>query len=47
MDLAVPAGHKVKLKESEKRDKFLDRTRELKKTMEHESDGDTNCNWCT
>ena len=30
MDFAVPADHKVKLKESEKRDKYLDLARELK-----------------
>ena len=30
-----------------KKDKYLDFARELKKTMEHESDGDTNCNWCS
>ena len=32
---------------SEKRDECLDLVRELKKTMEHEGDSDTNCNWCT
>ena len=47
MDIAVPVDHRVKLKESEKRDKHLHLARELKKTMEHESDGNTNCNWCT
>ena len=31
MDLAVPADHRVKLKENEKRDKYLDLSRELKK----------------
>ena len=40
------AYHKVKFKESEKKDKYLDLARELKKTMEHEGNGDTNCNWC-
>ena len=30
MDFAVPADHRVKLKESEKRNKYLDLTRELK-----------------
>ena len=30
MDFAVPADHRVKLKESEKKDKYLDLTRELK-----------------
>ena len=33
------------MKESEKRDKHVDLARELKKTVEHEIDGDTNCNW--
>ena len=47
MDFTVPADHWVKLKENEKRDKYLDIARELKKTMEHEGDGDTNCKWCT
>ena len=31
MDLAVSADHRVNLKESEKKDKYLDRARELKK----------------
>ena len=31
MDFAMPADHRVKLKESEKKDKYLDLTRELKK----------------
>ena len=31
VDFAVPADHRVKLKECEKRDKYLDLTRELKK----------------
>ena len=36
-------------KESEKIDKYLNLTRELKKatTVQHEGDGDTNFNWCT
>ena len=46
VEFAVSADHRVKLKESEKRDNYLDLARELKKTMEHESDGDTNCNSC-
>ena len=45
MNFAVPADHSVKLKEIKKRDKYLDLARELKKTMEHKSDGDTDCNW--
>ena len=47
MDFAFLADHRVKLKESKKRDKYLDLAKELKKTMEHENDGDTNCDWCT
>ena len=40
-----PADYGVKLKESEKRDKYLDLARERKTTLEHESFGDNNCNW--
>ena len=39
MNFAVLAAHKVKLNGSEKRDKYLDLVRELKKTMEHEVEG--------
>ena len=46
VDFSIPVDHRVKLKESEKRDKYLDLARELKKkTMKHENDGDTSCNW--
>ena len=31
MDVAVPAEHRIKLKESEKRNKYLDFARQLKK----------------
>ena len=31
MDFAIPADHRVKLKEGEKRDKYLDLARELNK----------------
>ena len=35
------------MNESEKKDKYVDLARELKKkTMEHEGDGDTSCKWC-
>ena len=47
VDFSFPADHRVKLKESEKRkesDKYLDLARELKKTVEQESDRCTNCN---
>ena len=41
---AVPVDHRIKLKESEKKDKYLDLARELiKKTMEHEDNDCTNC----
>ena len=46
VDFAVSADHRIKLKEREKRDKYLDLARELKKTMEHKGDKYTNCNWC-
>ena len=41
------ADLRVKLKKSEKKDKYKNLARELKKTVEHEIVGDTNCNWCT
>ena len=50
MDCVVRADNRVKLKEGEKKDKYLDIARELKKTMKHESDGDTKgnrCAWCS
>ena len=46
-DFAVSANHWIKLKESEKKDKYLDLTRELEKTVEHESHGYTNCRRCS
>ena len=45
MSFAVPADHKIKLKESEKKHKYLDLARELKKTVEHEGDDCANCDW--
>ena len=47
LDFAVSVNYRVKLKESEKKDKYLDLARETKnkQTVERESDGDTNCNW--
>ena len=45
VDFAVPADHREKLKESEKKAKYLELTRELKKkTVEHETDVYTHCN---
>ena len=46
VDFAVSADHRIKLKECEKRDKYIDLARELKKTMEYEGDNYTNCDWC-
>ena len=44
MDFAFPVDHTVKeLKESEK-DKWLNLAKEMKKTVEHESEDYTNCN---
>ena len=45
--LSLPVDYSVKLNENEKKDKYLDIARELKKTMEHKSNGDTNYNWCS
>ena len=45
VDFAVAADHRIKLKECEKKDKYLDLARELKKTMEH-GDNYTNSEWC-
>ena len=47
MDFAVLGEHRVKLKESEKKNKYLDLTSELKTTVEYEIDGYINCNWCS
>ena len=46
VDFAVPADHRIKLKECEKKDKYLDLARELIKTMEHEGDDYTNRDRC-
>ena len=47
VDFVVLADLRVKLKESKKNGKYLNLARELKKTVEHESDSDTNCDWCS
>ena len=44
MDFTVPADHRVKLKESEKKDKYLNFVREVKKNAEHESNS-YRCSW--
>ena len=36
MDFAVPADNRIKLEENEKKDKYLDLAKELKK-LDHES----------
>ena len=45
VDFAVPADHRIKPKECEKNDKYLDLARELKITTEHESDNCSNRDW--
>ena len=42
-DFAIPADHRVKIKESKKIDKYLGLARELKTAVEHEGNGETNC----
>ena len=44
MNFAVAADYRVKIKDNENKDKYLDLARELKKIMEHAIDGDTNSN---
>ena len=46
VDFAVPADHRIKLKECEKKDTYLDLVRELKKSIKHEDDDCINCDWC-
>ena len=43
-EFGVSADHEMKIKENEKKDKYLDLARELK-TTQHENEGDTNCDW--
>ena len=45
MDFADPAEYWLKLKEGEKRDKYLNLARELKKLWNMKVTVDTNCNW--
>ena len=47
VDFSVPADQKVKLKETEKKDNFLDLVRVFQKAVVQESDDYTNCNWYT
>ena len=46
LDFTVTADHRIKLKEREKKDKYLNLARELKKNMEHAGENYTNRNWC-
>ena len=46
VDFAVPADHRINMKESEKKNKYLDLAREIKKAVEHESKNCANCDWC-
>ena len=46
VDFAVPADHRINLKESEIKDKYLNLARELKKTVEHENNDCANYDWC-
>ena len=46
VDFAVLADHRIKLKECEKKDKYLGLAKELKKSMDQEGDNYTNCDWC-
>ena len=45
MDFAAPADHRIKLKESKKKDKYLDFVRDLKELWNIKSYVYTNCNW--
>ena len=45
MDFAVPVDSRVKLKESEKKREVSRPCQRTEKIVEHESNGDINCNW--
>ena len=47
VNFAVPADHRVEFFLSEKENKYLELTSEMKKKVEHESDFYTNYNWCS
>ena len=47
MHFTVLTDHRVKLKECEKRGKYVDLARGLKKPVKHESDDYGNCNCCS
>ena len=44
--LGCPGWPQNKMERSEKKDKYLDLVRELKKTIEYESDNNANRDWC-
>ena len=46
LDFTVPVVHRVKIKESEKIKKHGPCPK-TSKTVEHESDGEINCSWCS
>ena len=46
VNFALPADHRVKLVDSKMKDKYLELVREFKNSLEQESDGDTDCEWC-
>ena len=46
VDFVVPSDHRIKLKKCEKKDKYLELARELKKTIEHKVDNYTNRDGC-
>ena len=50
VNIAILPNHRAKLKENENKYKYLDLASEMKKkqqkTVKHESDVYTNCNWC-
>ena len=45
VDIAVPADHKVNQEKVKSEISTQTLLNNLKKTMEHKDDGDTNCNW--
>ena len=47
MNFTVRANHRKKIKEGERRDKYLDLARELKNAVKHDDNINTNCNWNT
>ena len=46
VDFVVPANHRIILKESEKKDKYINLAREFEKAVEHESNDCANFDWC-